>query len=246
MIMDMIQSGDIVFIRKDCSQSFSPSNMLRCYKQQMQIGSELDYDTVAFVVRQGPFLKVISDHEGELSVQGYPEFVSLPIFEELMVRRLEIETEDPNFRSLFNKRMVLLLLEIENSVFDLKRFEDDSDPEESFYSKLSDVEPVNDLKTTKFFEQNSQSDHSQVISWMASQGAFKNIYKYRKFDKKRKAIDIMIKEMGMLHPGVEDEVESEDMNFSRPPMLQSIYNYSHRTVVRSETNNGLIMSELLK
>ena len=125
LIMENINSGDLVFARKDCSQGFSPLEMVSCYTQKLRLGEEALYDTCAVAVRSGVEVNLISDHTGEITIHSYPDFISYPIFEKIISRKLEISS-DQEFKKLFNKRMLLLYFEIENSIKELEKFEEEN------------------------------------------------------------------------------------------------------------------------
>ena len=104
--------------------------MVNCYSRKLRLGEEALYDTCAVAVKKGVEVNLISDHTGELTLHSYPDFISYPIFEKIITRKLEISS-DQEFKKLFNKRMLLLYFEVENSVKELEKFEEDGSDKKS-------------------------------------------------------------------------------------------------------------------
>jgi len=239
MVMEMIDSGDLIFAKKDCSQCIEPMQMVNCYIDKVKLGSELRYDDVAIAVRNGPLVNLITGNI--LTGQGatlcsYADFVSYPFFQTILHRKLEINA-DIEFQELFAKRLLLLYYELEANKNNHQFFEEES----------IDSESISSTRASKFLKEfNYPYDIQKLLDYLHKNKLIKQSFKYREIDLSTlDYLNFVLREMGMLKDEV-DQIDSSDLNYGRPIAVQPIYTFEHQTIVRSDLNSFLLSDEANK
>ncbi len=114
MIMDELDTGDLLFFNLDCSECLQLGEMVRCYSKKLLNDVNTGYEGFGIAVRHGTQVSVIYERNGELHSVWYPEFLSSPFLSELVMRKFHVETGDKEFSKLFAKRVMILDHQVKN------------------------------------------------------------------------------------------------------------------------------------
>ena len=108
MIMDEIDTGDLLFYKYDCSECLKLPDMMKCYANKIFNEADSEYEGVGVAVRHGAEVAVIYERDNQILSEWYSTFLSSPFHSELILRKFKVLVDDPEFSKLFAKRVLLL------------------------------------------------------------------------------------------------------------------------------------------
>ena len=86
IIMKKIDTGDIMFMKFDCSECLSVSEYVHCFRRSM-FNLDEEYDTIGYAYRDEEGVKVLYNEFGVTRFLSYTEMVGLPFVKELMIQK---------------------------------------------------------------------------------------------------------------------------------------------------------------
>ncbi len=111
MIMDEIDTGDLLFASYDCGRLLSGSMMLKCHARNL-FGSAPRFDEVGIAVRHPNELVVMSNSLSSVSVEEYPQFIAKVYKSRIVARKIKAKTRTDE-KALYLKTKELLDDEID-------------------------------------------------------------------------------------------------------------------------------------
>lgn len=249
--MEKFDTGDLIFAKFNCDYSISADTFIECFKKKLPITASLGYEAVGIIIRHGEDLSVITDVDNEIRNLSYPQFLSLPIFEEVTAKKLVIDTDDREFLRLFSKRALLLYYQLEafrNSKKNggkVSKKEDKQFWDAGEQAVMGEIEEQRARIFLEKFPEFSVGQVSSMIDYLKINGVVKDNYKFdgfEKFEKYSNGYEMFFDQMNMLREGVET-IEIEDLATKYPPVWKDIYSLDNKIIVRGVNNMDLLRDE---
>lgn len=243
--MDKLDTGDVIFSKFNCDHSISNSSYVECLKKELSLSSNFSYDAVGVIIRHKGSVSIITNINKKIENLSYPQFLSLPIFDEVNVRKLKINVADPEFQKLFAKRALLLYYQLE-AYQDLKSKKNEEKEEfwepgdEVIKGEIEEGRIKNFLKNSGF-----EGNFEKEIEFLKKNKVVKDIYKFEgleKFDKYQTGYEMFFDQMNMLRDGVE-EIDIEDLACEYPAVWRDVYSLDKRIIIRAKNNMDLLRDE---
>ncbi len=93
MIMDEIDTGDLLFASNNCSKLTSALGMMKCYTHSV-LGLRPKFDEVGVAVRYPNELLVLSNSLNKISVEEYPKYVAKIYKAQIIARKIVVPSSD--------------------------------------------------------------------------------------------------------------------------------------------------------
>lgn len=102
MIMEKIDSGDVIFVKYDCDKCINLKDMGTCYLNQMKQTNDTHYDSAGVAVRNLENVHVLYQETGKAKSDTYSNFISRPYVESVTLRKLKILKDQKNSEEFSN------------------------------------------------------------------------------------------------------------------------------------------------
>lgn len=260
MIMETMDTGDIIFTKRNCDYSTSIDQYFTCLKTQILPDSVLKFDNAYIAIRKNEYeVDVLGDWADYKEGKGdhkpglisYQSFLRSPLYNEVAMRKLIIDTKDEEFKELYAKRAMLLSWEVlQNS-----EKEDKEDEGVLYDVEIEDFEN-NDAKSRALLEQNwtpnltssqKSAEIDKIVAFLVKSGQVKELAKSdsSKFGKYSNSIDMYFNEMEMLTKGI-DSVQLEEIDSNYPNVFRKLYQLDKKVIIRGQNNVNLFRDEYTK
>lgn len=103
MVMEEMDSGDLLFSKMNCSKTLNLHDFVHCYTSIfLEIG---DYQSMGIIIRTSNDIKVISHSFGRILVSEYPEYISRIHNKKILLKKLRIVKLNKFDREIFEKEI---------------------------------------------------------------------------------------------------------------------------------------------
>jgi hypothetical protein len=104
-VKNSLKAGDLLFLKHECSKSFSPTHIVKCFthkfykrrvikKNQVDLYRQSEFDSIGIVVFTGKETRVISFFYDEFIDFSLDEFCALPYYQEIKASLLKTSLEN--------------------------------------------------------------------------------------------------------------------------------------------------------
>lgn len=188
MIMETIDTGDIIFTKQNCDYSISFGQYVTCLKKQIWPDHVLKFDDAYIAIRKNEYeVDVLGDwatfYSGEENSKpgliSYQQFLRSPLYNEVALRKLKIDVESPEFKELYAKRALLIAWELEQE----KRLKEEEEDTNLYDVEIEDFEN-NDVKSKTFLQKywtanipQKNKEIDKIVSFLIKEGQIKELAK---------------------------------------------------------------------